>query len=182
MGEKYRKSGIDIIGDIPWGSHLCLFYKNKEDLIDILKQFFKVGLENNELCMWITSEPSGVESAKQSLNKEVKNLDDYFIKHQIEILDYSQWYTKSGMFEVDKVMESWIKKEEQALKEGFDGLRVSGDTLWLEKKDWRNLSGYEETVNNIIHQHKMHLTNILLMQFLGNSKLNWLIFVEVSNF
>lgn len=105
--------------------------------------------------MWITSEPLGVDGAKRSLKKEVKNLDNYFIKHQMEILDYCQCYTKSGVFEADKVLDSWSKKEEQALKGGFDGLRITGDTLWLEKKDWRNFTEYEEKVNNILYQHKI---------------------------
>jgi len=50
IGEK-RKSGIDILGDVPWGTHLCQFYHTKEDLIDILVPYFKAGLENNEFCM-----------------------------------------------------------------------------------------------------------------------------------
>jgi len=155
MEEKIRKSGIGIIGDVPWGSHMCQFYKNKKDLISVLLPYFKAGLENNELCVWITSVPLRVDDAIRSLKKEVKNLDDYFLKHQIEIYDYCQWYTKSGVFEADKVLDSWIKKEEQALKGGFDGLRLSGDTMWLEKKDWKNFSEYEEKVNNTLYQHNV---------------------------
>jgi hypothetical protein len=36
MVEEIRKTGIDIIGDAPWGTHLCQFYQTGEDLIDIL--------------------------------------------------------------------------------------------------------------------------------------------------
>lgn len=55
-GEKTRKTEIDVVGDAPWGTHFCLFYQTKEDLIDILVPYFKAGLENNEFCMWVTSE------------------------------------------------------------------------------------------------------------------------------
>lgn len=57
MGEKFRKTGIDIIGDARWGTHFCQFYQTKEDLIDILVPYFKAGLQNNEFCIWVTSEP-----------------------------------------------------------------------------------------------------------------------------
>ncbi len=67
MGETTRKTGINVIGDAPWGTHFCLFYQTKEDLIDILVPYFKAGLENNELCVWITSEPLNVEDAKTAL-------------------------------------------------------------------------------------------------------------------
>jgi hypothetical protein len=46
-----RKTGIDILGDVPWGTHFCLFYKTKEDLFDILVPYFKAGLESNEFCI-----------------------------------------------------------------------------------------------------------------------------------
>ena len=36
MNEKLRKTGIGIIGDVPWGTHFCQFYQDKEDLIEIL--------------------------------------------------------------------------------------------------------------------------------------------------
>jgi len=45
MEEKLRNSGIDIIGDVPWGTHFCQFYQTKKDLMDILVPYFKAGLE-----------------------------------------------------------------------------------------------------------------------------------------
>jgi len=77
---RMRKTGITIIGDIPWGTHICQFYRTKDDLIDILVPYFRAGLENNELCIWVTSEPLGVKEAKESLGKAVRHLDDYISK------------------------------------------------------------------------------------------------------
>jgi hypothetical protein len=94
MAEQVRKLGIDVLGEAPWGTHLCQFYDTKQDLIDILVPYFKAGLEHNEFCMWITSKPLGVEDAHASLRKAVKHLDDYIEKGQIQILDYGQWYTR----------------------------------------------------------------------------------------
>ncbi|MCJ7748353.1 MAG: PAS domain S-box protein, partial [Desulfobacterales bacterium] len=155
MEKAFRKTGIDIIGDAPWGTHLCQFYQTKKDLIDVLVPYFKAGLENNEFCMWITSEPLKVEDAKAVLKKVVKNLDHFIKKGQIEILDYSEWYTKSGKFDANNVLQGWVEKENQALKRGYDGLRLSGNTFWLAKRDWRNFTDYEEEVNNLISKYRM---------------------------
>ncbi len=155
MEKAFRKTGIDIIGDAPWGTHLCQFYETREDLVDILVPYFKAGLENNEFCMWITSEPLKVEDAKAALKKVVKNLDHFIKKGQIEILDYSEWYTKSGKFDANNVLQGWVEKENQALKRGYDGLRLSGNTFWLAKRDWRNFTDYEEEVNNLISKYRM---------------------------
>ena len=61
-----RKTGIDILGDVPWGSHFCLFYETEEDLIDILVPYVKAGLKNNELCVWVTSEPLNEKKARDA--------------------------------------------------------------------------------------------------------------------
>ncbi|MDQ1329352.1 MAG: hypothetical protein QG641_2641, partial [Candidatus Poribacteria bacterium] len=155
MKEILRKSGVDFIEDFPWGTHFCQFYQTKEDLIDILVPYFKAGLENNEFCMWITSEPLDAEDAKQALKKAVKDLNSYIKKGQIEILDYTQWYTKTGEFNTDIVLNGWIEKEKQASKNGFSGLRLTGNTFWLEEKDWEDFTDYEEKINNVIGNYKM---------------------------
>ncbi len=137
-----RKTGIEVVGDVPRGTHLCQFYQTKEDLIDILVPYFKAGLENNEFCMWVTSEPLRVQDAKAELRKAVSNLDDYIKKGQIEITDYCEWYTKSGKFDADPVLNGWVEKEKIALEKGFEGLRLTGNTFWLESKDWERLQKF----------------------------------------
>ena len=155
MRKKVRKTAIDIIGDVPWGTHFCQFYQTKEDLIDILVPYFKAGLEDNEFCMWVTSEPLNVEDAERALKKKVKDLDDYIKKGQIEILDFGQWYTKAGRFDSDEVLKGWVEKEKLALERGFDGLRLTGNTFWLENRDRKKFTDYEAAVNSVIGQHQM---------------------------
>ena len=155
MGKELRKLGIKVLDEVPWGTHLCQFYKTKEDLIDILVPYFKTGLKNNEFCMWVTAEPLEAGDAKKSLKKVVKNLDSYIKKDQIEILDANQWYTKTGRFDAGKVLRGWIDREKQALEHGFDGIRIAGNASWLERKEWKSFVKYEEAVNNIIGKHRM---------------------------
>ena len=155
METKIRETGIDVVGNIPWGTHFCQFYQTREDLIDILVPYFKAGLESNEFCVWVTSEPLGVEEAKVALRTVVRNLDDYIAKGQIELFDASQWYTPSGKFDSDAVLQGWIEKENQALERGFEGLRVTGNTMWLEKEDWRDFTDYEASIDHIISNYRM---------------------------
>ena len=65
---------------------ICQFYQTKEDLTDILVPYFKAGLENNEFCLWVTSQPLEVEDAKEALRRAVPDLDSYLDKGQIEII------------------------------------------------------------------------------------------------
>jgi signal transduction histidine kinase len=55
MATDLRKTGISVVGDIPWGTHFCHFYETKQDLLDILVPYFKAGLESKEFCLWVVS-------------------------------------------------------------------------------------------------------------------------------
>ena len=155
MESDMRRTGIDVIGDVPWGTHFCQFYETSQDLIEILVPYFKEGLASNEFCMWVTSEPLKVDQATAALRAAVPNLDDYIDKGQIEILDYSQWYIRSGKFSADEVLQGWVDKLKAAQEQGYEGLRLTGNTFWLEKADWDDFTKYEETVNSIIGQYPM---------------------------
>ena len=43
-----RKTGIDVVGDIPWGTHFCLFYETTDDILDTVVPYCKAGLEHHE--------------------------------------------------------------------------------------------------------------------------------------
>lgn len=143
MGNNGRVSGIDIIGNIPWGTHFCQFYQTKEDLMEILVPYFKAGLENNESCIWITSQPSKVEETKEALRDLIPYIDVYLEKGQIEIVPYIDWYFKNGIFSLEKALDSRVEKLNQALANGYDGLRLTEDILGLEEIDWGGID-YEE--------------------------------------
>lgn len=155
MKKGARRSGIDAVGSLPWGTHLCVFYQTQNDLMDILGPFFRAGLEDNEFCMWIVAPPLNAEEARKRLVRRIPDLDRHLKQGQIEILDTGQWYTPSGKFEADQVLEAWSRKEKQAFQKGFDGLRVSGDSSWLDDRAWKDYSVYEERVNHAISGYRM---------------------------
>ncbi len=150
-----RKTGIDLLGDVPWGSHFCLFYETEEDLIDILVPYFKTGLESNELCMWVTSEPLNEKKAKDTLREVIPNFDRYLRKEQILIVPDSEWYLKDNVFNMQRVLNAWADQLNQALSSGFAGMRVTGNMSGFEKEDWRKVADYEREVNEAIGKYRM---------------------------
>jgi MEDS: MEthanogen/methylotroph, DcmR Sensory domain len=47
-----RHTGIRFMGDMPWGTHVCLFYETPQDLLDTAVCYFEAGLKSNEFCVW----------------------------------------------------------------------------------------------------------------------------------
>jgi hypothetical protein len=154
-GKMLKKSGIGIIGDVPWGTHFCQFYQTKEDLMDILIPYFRSGLDNNELCVWVTSEPLKTEEAKEALREEIPNFDVYLEKGQIEFVSYNYWYFKDGIFDLQKVLNGWTEKLENALASGYDGLRLTENIFWMEETDWNRFIDYEEKLDALIGKNQM---------------------------
>ncbi|OPY77935.1 MAG: Blue-light-activated protein [Syntrophorhabdus sp. PtaU1.Bin153] len=119
-----RKSGLPLIGDLPWGAHICQFYQTDQDIFDIFIPYFKAGLENNEFCLWMASDPPGAEDARNAIRKAVPDFQKYARKKQIEILSDSRWSKDD-----DDPGRAIISRLDQAISAGFDGLRFAVSLL-----------------------------------------------------
>ncbi len=155
MPEELRNSGIDVLGDIPWGTHFCQFYDTKEDLLALLVPFFKAGLESNEYCLWILCEPLTEQDAFNALQKAVPNLTDYIEKKSIEIFPCKDWYANSGKFDANLVNHVMLQKLQDALSKGYDGMRANGNETWLDKNNWDDFMEYENELNHLLHSRQM---------------------------
>ena len=150
MKQTLIPTGIEVIGNIPWGTHFCHFYQTKEDLLSMQVPFFKAGLENNEYCIWITSEQTAIEDAINALKKQVPDLDKYNERESIEILSHHDWYLVNGRFELDNVIQSILDRLRIALERGFEGLRLNGDEAWMDHKTSHDFIEYERMLNPAI--------------------------------
>ena len=150
-----RKTGLDFLTDIPWGTHICGFYQTKRDLTNIMVRYFRAGLEQNEYCLWVVSEPISVYEAEQELGKCIDYFDFYRRNGQIEILSYVDWYLKYGDFNSNLVLRAWVDKVQWALDKGYEGIRISGNTSWLQKKYFKAFMDYEAEIEKMIGNFKM---------------------------
>jgi len=154
MKSKLRNTGIAPVGYRPWGTHFCNFYATKTDLVEMLVPYFKTGLENREFCVWVVSEPVTEAEAWSALRGAVPELDEYLAAGSIEILHAREWYLKDGIFDMERVTRAWNDKLSRALDRGYEGMRVSGNTAWLERKDWSSFCHYEKVINdNVVDQN-----------------------------
>jgi PAS domain S-box-containing protein len=124
-------------------------------LTDILVPYFKAGLENNEFCLWITSQPLEAEDAIEALRRVIPGLNVYLEKRQIEFISYNDWFLTDSAFDPENVLNGWVEKLTYASNNGYDGLRLSGNTSWLDKENWDSFIKYEEQTDNIINNYQI---------------------------
>lgn len=155
MPTEMRKTGVEVVGDMPWGTHFCLFYETGADLLETVVSYCKAGLENQEFCLWVVAEPVAVQDATHALKRAVPDLDQYLADHSIEIVAARDWYLQNGTFDLNRVIAGWNEKLARASSRGYAGVRVTGDTAWLEKQDWKNFCEYEESLNQAVANQRL---------------------------
>jgi PAS domain S-box-containing protein len=155
MATQLRKSGISVVGDLPWGTHFCHFYETEDDLLDILIPFFKAGLENNEFCLWIVFDPLPKEKAIAALREAVPDLDRRVEAGDIEILSHLEWYLKGGGFDLQRTVRGWKEKLASALARGCAGMRANGNESWVNETHWQDFAAYEAELNRILPAMQM---------------------------
>ncbi|HKV08688.1 MAG TPA: MEDS domain-containing protein [Thermoanaerobaculia bacterium] len=142
-----RDSGIQAVGQVPLGTHFCQFYRTKADLIDTLVPYFTAGLRANELCLWVASDPLRAAEATALMHAAMPDFEGFLSRGQIEILDYEDWYLRTGGQDGCDTLQLWIDWEQRALAAGYEGLRLTGNTSWLEESGWDDFVAYEAAVN-----------------------------------
>src|SRR5882724_5981429 len=155
MNSEMRKTGVEVVGDLPWGSHFCLFYETTADLLETSVSYCKAGLESQEFCLWVVAEPLTEEDARHALKRAVPDFDRYLADQSIEIVGARDWYLRDGMFDLNRVINGWTEKLASASARGYAGVRVTGDTAWLEKRDWNDFGEYEDSLNQAIANQRL---------------------------
>ena len=118
-----------MIGKKPWVSHFDHFYLTRKEVIDIVVSYFKNGLENNEFCICVTTEPLTAEEVRKAMGETVPDFPKYLGKGQIEMLSYAQWHLHGGCIEIIN----------EALAKGFDSIRATafiGEQAFIWHMPW----------------------------------------------
>lgn len=145
-----RPTGIEPLGDMPWGTHVCLFYETKQDALDTLIPYFRAGLQSRERCVWAVSEPIGEEDARTALLGSIPDAEQHLKEGVIEILPGDEWYLAGVDRGMNAIVEGWEEKLAAAAAAGYEGLRISGNAFWLQSGQWAAFAEYEREVGCVL--------------------------------
>lgn len=108
-------------------NHLIFFYDTPEAKYNVLFNYLKVGLDNGEAAVYVASDekPSQIREAMKRFGI---NVEEYEKTGAICILGYEDIYIMNGKFSASTTINLWNELYWKALKNGFKGLRVTGET------------------------------------------------------
>jgi hypothetical protein len=152
MSGNVTSSGIPGIGRVPWGTHLCHFYRNRKELVESIVPYFLAGLKNNEQCMWGAASPLYADEARKEAARALPGFARLEREGRITIFDHHEWYI--GNPKADPVKDL-LGAEEQALKAGRKGLRCGGNISWLTRADGPAFYAYESRVTRAVRRRRI---------------------------
>lgn len=129
--------------------HICFLYRTYEEQSSLLSCFFLHGLQKKEKIVYIISD----SSSQQQLNTLVDRLSlkKSIHKRQIKIIGTQEIHGQEETFKSSSIIESLQRETQQALEEGYTGLRITGEvSSILGERDVDSFLGYESKVNDFL--------------------------------
>lgn len=139
--------GLPGIRHIPYGVHMCHFYRGPEDLAEALVPYFATGLRCGERCIWVTATPLDAAAAADGLRRAGLDPDGLMKSGALVIRDASTWYTKGEALQGNDVAKLWLEEEKRALEAGYCGLRITGNASFVDHAHWELFMEYEALLN-----------------------------------
>jgi len=131
-------------------NHLIFVYDSPEAKYNVLFNYLKVGLDNGEAGVYVATDenPSQIKEAMKRFGIKVEKYEKTDALH---IFGYEDIYIVDGKFSAITTINLWNKLYNEALKNGFKGLRVTGETACFFKHNLiRELIEYEKALNRTL--------------------------------
>nr|WP_061484179.1 MEDS domain-containing protein [Legionella pneumophila] len=140
------------------GTHICLIYRDEKERQEIVSKFLRSGLINHEKIGYFTDIMAVNELTQwcKEMGIEIPVSDDPH-HQQFEITSALNHYCPHGQFTPQHALDAMCQYYEVSVKEGFSGVRVTGETSWLFKS--KGISGteqfiiYEAMLNKALKKH-----------------------------
>jgi len=112
------------------GSHVCVFYRTDEELLDVLAPYIAGGLRNGERCFCV-QKPRVAQRLKGKLHALGVNAEKEIERGALEIHLAQEVYLSDGVFSPGRMMDLLGAAVRNAIAENFTGLRTAGDLSWV---------------------------------------------------
>jgi hypothetical protein len=130
--------------------HAFFVYGDDVERLDIISEYFRQGLDKNELCIFVTP-----ETTKEAItNFKKRNLDvrDSIEQGSLRIFEMNSTYLPNGQFVAEYMLSNVRTFIEESKAQGFSGLRTAGEMSWLNDypESSEQAADYERKVNDLV--------------------------------
>ena len=118
---------------IPPGSHICQLYSKVTEIPGVTARLMRVGLSLSEKCLFAAA-PAQVKELREELQKLHIDVDGLLESGQLVLYEERASFLTGGIrFDPYALLSSHQTFIAQALREGWQAVRISIDMTWLAK-------------------------------------------------
>jgi hypothetical protein len=131
--------------------HVCRFYREHSEILDLVPGFFRDGLARGERCVWAVPDWLSLAAARAVLARA--GLADALLDRRLALYTTDEVYRVGGeLRDTDPLLAFWMSHAAAAAEAGAAGLRISGDGTWSASGTlgWERFVAYERTVHDVI--------------------------------
>ena len=143
-------------GMFPAGTHMCLIYSNDLERKKLIAKFLKSGLTAGEKVGYFadTMTPKQIKHWLAGLGVPIPP-DNRAKQFSVSVAE--EIYCPKGKFDPEQMLNTLRDYYQQALAEGYNGARVSGEMSWSLKgiPGSERLLEYEAQVNDVLDTHPL---------------------------
>lgn len=162
MPKAYRKIKLMnkslILNEETTQGHVIFIYQSAKERLEILAQYFKQGLKNNELCVLVTS--GTIKSAIKNFLSVNFDINSPLGSGSLKIYEMKATYLPNGEFVTDYMLSNINTFIQNAQDDGYHGLRTAGEMSWIE-----DCSEYVDDV--VDYEHRVNEINTPDINFIG---------------
>jgi len=118
---------------IPPGSHICQLYSKVNEIPKVTAHLMRVGLSASEKCLFAAAPPQ-VKEFRDELEKLQFDVEALTARGQLVLYEEREMLLDTGRrFDPYALLSSHQTFIAQALREGWQAVRISIDMTWLSK-------------------------------------------------
>lgn len=110
----------------PPGTHICQIYSNDRERLDLVNAFIVAGLKSGDHSSYF-SENKDLESLRSSLTNAGFDLDEALAANVLVVEGVNDIYFPGDRFDPDTMLTLLQEGYDEAMRHGFQGVRVIGD-------------------------------------------------------
>lgn len=117
------------LGDLRPGDHLCVIYRNDDEHRIVLSDYLRRGLEAGERVLYIVDARTA-RQIRGHLRDAGISVRDAERRGQLLFLSRDDAYMREGVFAPQGMISLLRQETQNALDDGFSGLRVTAEMTW----------------------------------------------------
>jgi two-component system, chemotaxis family, sensor kinase Cph1 len=135
------------------GEHICAVHESRDEQLAVAAEYLAHGLLRGERCYYVAASTTAFEDFHRALRLRGVDVERALESTALVEATHAEAHLVDGRFDCERMISMLNRSVEQALNDGFLGLRTCGDMSWLigDPPGAEHVVEYEALLNQFFH-------------------------------